>query len=88
MNITGNESVENAIHGNFTGDSCETETKSAGERVANIIGYAVIILVSLIGNTLLICTVTEEQPTQHDNLSPHNKHGCRRYFGHGLQYAW
>ena len=40
-------------------DSCEIELESAAERVVNIVGYSVIIPVSIIGNTLLICAVKQ-----------------------------
>ena len=40
-------------------DSCEIEVESAAERVVNVVGYSVIIPVSIIGNTLLICAVKQ-----------------------------
>lgn len=42
---------------NLSSDSCETEIENSVKKVINIVGYTVIILVSLIGNPLLICAV-------------------------------
>lgn len=55
MNSTGNST--GSVQRNMSNDSCETEMENSVEKVINIIGYTVIILVSLIGNPLLICTV-------------------------------
>lgn len=55
MNSTG--IIAENVPRNLSNDSCEIEMESSVEKVINIIGYTVIILVSLIGNPLLICVV-------------------------------
>lgn len=55
MNNTGNNT--GSVPRNMSNDSCEAEMENSVEKVINIIGYTVIILASIIGNLLLICTV-------------------------------
>ncbi|XP_078357503.1 substance-P receptor-like [Oculina patagonica] len=55
MNSTGNNTAN--VPRNMSNDSCETEMENSVEKVINIVGYSVIILVSLVGNPLLICSV-------------------------------
>ena len=55
MNNTGNNT--GGVPRNMSNDSCEAEMENSVEKVINIIGYTVIILASIIGNLLLICTV-------------------------------
>ena len=55
MNNSGNNTGN--VPRIMSNDSCKTEMENSVENVINIIGYAVIILVSIIGNLLLICTV-------------------------------
>lgn len=55
MNNTRN--VGSNIPRNLSGDSCKTETEGVAEKTVFTVGYTVVILVSLVGNTLLISTV-------------------------------
>ena len=56
MDSNQSKLVGNA-HENFTNDSCKTEKESEAERVVKIVVYTLIILVSVVGNSLLICVV-------------------------------
>lgn len=64
-------------------DSCEIEVESAAERLVNIVGYSVIILVSHYRqHSADMCSETK-QSTQHHYIPPNCKHGCRRYTVYG-----
>ena len=64
-------------------DSCEIEVESAAERLVNIVGYSVIILVSHYRqHSADMCSETK-QSTQHHYIPSNCKHGCRRYTGYG-----
>lgn len=55
MNDT--ENVAGNVPGNLSNDSCKTEMEGSVEKVIYIVGYTLVMLVSLVGNTLLISTV-------------------------------
>ena len=52
-----NNSIETELIKDVQRNSCETKIESDTEKVVNIVGYTVVILVSLIGSTLLIGAV-------------------------------
>lgn len=60
MNNTGSTSW--SVARNMFNDSSETEMENFVEKVVKIIGCTVIILMSIIGNLLLICTVKSKNP--------------------------
>ena len=56
MEMNNTRNVGSNIPRNLSGDSCKTEMEGVAEKTVFTVGYTVVILVSLVGNTLLIST--------------------------------